>query len=78
MNYHLLSAKKKSGNKSSNYTLSLDKNDFDKKSINCVGNLRSNFLGTKFNIYDAGMSSKAKTVPADMVRTELGLVKYVN
>lgn len=73
----MISAKKRSGNKSSNYTLSLDKTDFDPKSNNCLGKVRSNFLGTRFGIYDSGENAKAKHVPADMVRQELGLVKYV-
>lgn len=73
-----MSAKKKSGNKSSNYSLSLDRNDFGRQSANCIGKLRSNFLGTKFNVFDAGENPKAKTIPADMVRKELGLIKYVS
>lgn len=72
-----MSAKKKSGNKSSNYSLSLDKNDFDKKSNNLLGKLRANFTGTKFHIYNSGDNPKSKHAPADTVRTELGLVKYV-
>ena len=73
----MLSAKKKGGNKSSNYTLSLDKNDFGKKSVNVVGKLRSNFLGTKFKIYDGGANPKQKSAPAESLRNEMGVIKYV-
>lgn len=55
----------------------MDKNDFDKKSANIVGKLRSNFLGTKFNIFDCGTNPKSRTAPVDLVRNELGLIKYV-
>ena len=46
INHHILSAKKKSGNKTKNIVLSLSKNDFNRKSENCLGKLRSNFVGT--------------------------------
>lgn len=57
--------------------MSMDKNDFGKKSPNIVGKLRSNFLGTKFNVYDAGANPKKKNAPGEPLRTELGLIKYV-
>jgi hypothetical protein len=41
-----MSAKKKSGNKSSNYVISTDKNVFDKKEESFIGNVKSNFVGT--------------------------------
>ena len=41
-----MSVKRKPGNKSSNYIFSLNKSDFNRKSKNCLGKLRSNFVGT--------------------------------
>lgn len=70
-----MSVKKKSTSKSANYILSLDRNDFNRKSENCLGKLRSNFVGTEFNLYDNGESSKKK-VPFDKIRNELAYIKY--
>ena len=55
-----MSVKKKNTSKSANYILSLDKNDFSRKSKNCVGKLRSNFVGTEFFLYDNGENPKKK------------------
>lgn len=54
INCHIMSAKKKSTSKSANYILSLSRNDFNRKSNNCLGKLRSNFIGTEFFLYDNG------------------------
>jgi len=45
-----MSAKKRSGNKSSNYLISTDKNTFDKNRNSFIGKLRSNFIGTEYNV----------------------------
>lgn len=58
INHHVMSAKKKYGNKSTNIVFSLSKNDFNRKSENCLGKLRSNFVGTQFHIYDKGENPK--------------------
>ena len=57
--------------------ISMEKNDFNKNSDNLIGKLKSNFTGTKFHIYNAGEKPSAKQVPAEMIRNELGLIKYV-
>ncbi len=48
----LLAAKKVKITSSSLYLFSLDENNFDVKSEDYLGKLKSNFLGTKFNIFD--------------------------
>ena len=45
---YLISAKKRSGNKTSNYLMSMDKNNLDRKSPGFLGKVRSNFLGMIF------------------------------
>jgi len=49
-----MSGKKRSGCKTSNYLIGMDKNKLDKKSPGCIGKVRSNFLGTEFHVYDSG------------------------
>lgn len=49
-----MSAKKKPYNKTSNYYISLNQSDPCKKDINFIGKVRSNFLGTEFNVFDNG------------------------
>jgi len=52
----LLAARKRKKNKSSNYLLSLDKDDLNRQSGNFFGKLRSNFIGTEFTLYDKGLN----------------------
>ena len=66
---YLLSAKKESYNKTSNYRISMDKSNFDNKSAGYLAKVRSNFLGTEFHVYDKGMNpEKAKQL--SQVRSE--------
>jgi len=51
---YLMSAKKRSGNATSNYLITADKNDMETNSTNYLGKVRSNFMGTCFQIYDDG------------------------
>ena len=76
INHYIMSAKKKSRNKSTNIVLSLDKNDFNWKSENCIGKLKSNFVGTEFHIYDAGENPKVKSRYTEPLRKELGYIEY--
>lgn len=48
----ILAAKKVNITSTSSYIFSLDKNNFDVKSEHYLGKLNSNFLGTKFKIFD--------------------------
>ena len=75
---HLMSARKRGGNKSSNYIISLSKTDFDRKSVNCLGKLRSNFTGTKFRLFNAGENPKKRTANPSNVRSELLNIYYVS
>lgn len=72
----LMIAKKRSLNNTSNYIVSMNKNDPEKKSGGeFLGKVRSNFLGTEFVLYDSGdKPSKAKFL--DNHRKELGVVLY--
>lgn len=64
---YLCSGKKQGLNKTSNYSISLSKDNFKKNSEVFIGKLRSNFLGTEFNIYNNGENpKKAKNI--DRVR----------
>ena len=59
----LLVAKKKPGNKTSNYHISMDKKltKGTRGSDAFVGKLRSNFMGTEFYLYDNGTNPKEMT-----------------
>ncbi|EFJ09405.1 hypothetical protein SELMODRAFT_160180 [Selaginella moellendorffii] len=48
----LLAARKSRRATSTDYIISIDPEDMSRGSSSCVGKLRSNFLGTKFAIYD--------------------------
>jgi tubby-related protein 1 len=81
-NQFLLAGRKKGGSKSSNYTITRDKTNFE-KGENYLGKLRSNFLGTEFVIYDKGSKSKEKKKTVDegedddtTGRNELGAIVY--
>jgi tubby-related protein 1 len=52
----LMTSKKRSGNKTSNYLISMGHNDHDKDSVNILGKLRANFAGTEYMIYDNGIN----------------------
>ena len=44
--------KKRTGQKTSNYLISMSEDDLRRQSINYLGKLRANFVGTEFRIYD--------------------------
>jgi len=52
----LLAARKRGQSKSSNYLISLDQDDLSRESGAFFGKLRSNFIGTEFVLYDAGLN----------------------
>ena len=54
----LLSAKKRPNNTTSNYLISMGENDLNRSSTNYLGKLRSNFMGTEFQIFDDGYNPK--------------------
>lgn len=74
----LLSARKRKKSSTSNYLISLDKDDLARQSGNYFGKLRSNFIGTEFVIFDKGSSpsdTSTKGIQPN-VRCELGAVSY--
>ena len=61
-NQFLLTGKKRAGNKTSNYMITMDQQKVGKNGTGFLGKVRSNFLGTEFSIYDGGANpDKAKT-----------------
>lgn len=72
----VMAAKKRSGNKTSNYIIGMDKSKLDKKSPGFLGKVRSNFLGTEFTVFDTGENPKGSKVSFDQVRKELASVIY--
>lgn len=54
---YLMSAKKQAINNTSNYIIAQAREDMRKKE-NYLGKVRSNFMGTEFTLYDAGMNPK--------------------
>ncbi|EGR30002.1 hypothetical protein IMG5_144760 [Ichthyophthirius multifiliis] len=74
-NRYLMTGKKRSSNKTSNYLISMSKDNLSKKSPDFLGKVRSNFLGTEFHLFDIGENPKKCKFP-DKIRKELGLIIY--
>ncbi|CAM9186240.1 unnamed protein product [Heterosigma akashiwo] len=77
----LLAGKKRAGNKTSNYLISMQEGDLSRESRNFLGKLRANFVGTEFQVYDDGVNPKdldAVGASADQARRELGVVLYAS
>lgn len=72
---YLMSAKKQALNNTSNYLVSMTRNDVDKKNENFLGKVRSNFMGTEFTFYDNG-HNPSKTKYHESKRCELGAAFY--
>ena len=80
-NAFLMTSKKRIGNATSNYLISMGRNDFDNRlSPNVIGKLRSNFLGIEYTIYDGGRNPHYENSCDDdadsNARCELGAVFY--
>lgn len=76
----LMCAKRQTGNKTSNYHISMDRVNFDANCKSYLGKVRSNFLGNEYVIYDDGIApAKAGTIERGdkNVRQELGAVQYM-
>lgn len=75
----LMAAKKKPGNKTSNYAISMAKEKVSAKGVGYLGKVRSNFVGTEFMVYDAGENPENyKGSDEEAVRKELGAVTYAS
>lgn len=75
----LLAARKRMNNKSSNYLISLDKDDLARQSGKFFGKLRSNFIGTEFVLYDKGVNPEKvgkMNQPHAELRQELACILY--
>lgn len=79
----LLSSKKKTSNKTSNYVISMSKKKVNNHSIEYVGKVRGNFSGSEYICYDDGINPKHLQSNGDgnggkNVREEIGAVFYAN
>lgn len=70
----LCSAKKRMKNKAANYIVSLEK-EATKDGDGYLGKVRSNFIGTEFLCYDAGIAP-GPAAASSLVRKELGFIGY--
>lgn len=77
----LMSGKKRAKNRTTNYVVTMDPKDYARESPNCLGKLRSNFIGTEFQIFDKGVNPKnadpdSLHVGTTPIREELGAILY--
>lgn len=74
----LLAGRKRKKSKTSNYIISVDPTDLSREGESFIGKLRSNLMGTKFTVYDHGVSPiKAQgEVEKAHTRQELAAVYY--
>uniref|UniRef100_A0A7S4S614 Tubby C-terminal domain-containing protein n=1 Tax=Ditylum brightwellii TaxID=49249 RepID=A0A7S4S614_9STRA len=79
----MMTSKKRAKKKTSNYLISMHRNLIDKNSPYVIGKLRSNFFGTEYQLYDAGINPRDIDPYYDenndtSVRSEIGAVLYEN
>ncbi|XP_072510127.1 tubby-related protein 3 isoform X2 [Notamacropus eugenii] len=74
----LLAGRKRKKSKTSNYLISIDPTDLSREGESYIGKLRSNLMGTKFTVYDHGVSpTKAQgLVEKAHTRQELAAICY--
>ncbi|NXY88882.1 TULP3 protein, partial [Alcedo cyanopectus] len=74
----LLAGRKRKKSKTSNYLISVDPTDLSREGESFIGKLRSNLMGTKFTVYDHGVSPvKAQNlVEKAHTRQELAAISY--
>ncbi|KAM7116936.1 tubby-related protein 3 isoform 2-T2 [Molossus nigricans] len=74
----LLAGRKRKKSKTSNYLISTDPTDLSREAESYIGKLRSNLMGTKFTVYDHGVSpAKAQgLVEKAHTRQELAAICY--
>jgi tubby-related protein 1 len=76
----LMTAKKRAANKTSNYLISMGRNDHDKDSKNILGKLRGNFFDTEYILYDHGKNpedcSQEGKNDGGCARIELSAILY--
>nr|XP_034370291.1 tubby protein homolog isoform X2 [Arvicanthis niloticus] len=75
----LLAGRKRKKSKTSNYLISVDPTDLSRGGDSYIGKLRSNLMGTKFTVYDNGVSpqkASSSTLESGTLRQELAAVCY--
>lgn len=79
----LMASKKRPKNKTSNYLISADQHDLSRTGRGYLGKLRSNFVGTEFQVFDDGVNPKdtdpdevASNKAGGAVRCEMAAVMY--
>ena len=73
----MMNAKKRANNKTSNYLISMGEGDLARVGPNYLGKLRSNFVGTEFQVFDDGYNPKDDPeFSGQEMRNELGAVMY--
>jgi len=76
-NRFLLAAKKRPGYKTANYLITMNETELSAKSPGYLGKLRSDFLGTEFNIYGKGVHPSNKKAASAARRENLGTVMFI-
>ena len=71
----MLTGKKRSFQTTSNYMITIDQQKFEKDNNSYLGKVRSNFLGTEFEIFDSRENPK-KTSGSEEGRRQYGVVQY--
>jgi len=70
----LLASQKRSGQRTSNYTVSKDPSKIDRHADSFMGKVRSNWVGTEYMVYDDGMAPSTRE--GGERRKELAIVTY--
>uniref|UniRef100_A0A8C9SJQ3 Si:dkey-220f10.4 n=1 Tax=Scleropages formosus TaxID=113540 RepID=A0A8C9SJQ3_SCLFO len=74
----LMAGRKRKKSKTSNYLISVDPTDLSRDTESYIGKLRSNVLGTKFTVYDAGENPEKKPFIKEIetLRQEIAAICY--
>ncbi len=72
----IMAAQKMQIMRSAHYSITVDPKVMDKKAPGYLGKLRSNLMGTEFNMFSQG-ENPASGVPQEQVRAQHGAVVYV-
>lgn len=64
-NKYMLTGKKRSFQTTSNYMITIDQQKFEKDNNSYLGKVRSNFLGTEFEIFDSRENPKKTNSPEE-------------
>ncbi|KAM4609958.1 tubby-related protein 1 [Polymixia lowei] len=72
----LLAGRKRKKSTTSNYLISIDATDLNRRGENFIGKLRSNLLGTKFTVFDNGLHPDRALRDMSNARQELAAILY--